>query len=256
MSERLYPKFAMAVAACALACSPILAKPKLVADIAGAKTDSEFRCVSQWMALIMLTPLESADDRKAATVWIDRLDPFTGEVQNHMIDRYHLGKTDFGPIFGVHRDATKAEYDRDPKAASSHVMTQCVGFLSAREAARSPTSPQRCWALQHAGAMGSMLTAAPPAKGSGDVVTAMMPGMVGMLGTVMWRKWAKAELLQSGKSEKEAEKLIMTEKKAVDKDMKSAMTTGRAVVFDKPGCQKQYDTYRASKAPAPANLKQ
>jgi hypothetical protein len=237
----------MALAALTAALSPVAAKPKVVADLAGAEVDPEFRCVSQWMTLFALKPPQSDSEKKSALAWLDRLDPFVSEAQNHLIDHYHVTGKDVSAVFVKHRDSTKSEYQRDPGATPTAVAMQCDGLLSLREAARVPTTPQRCWALMSGNAMGEMLRGATAATNREDQIGLAMPGLLGMLSTLPWRKWAKAELIKAGNAEKVAEKMMMAEKKAVDKDQDQALRLGRAVVFDKANCEQRFQAYSAAK---------
>jgi hypothetical protein len=223
------------------------AKDTTPSDVAGAIADIEFQCVSQWVGWAMLQKPSTDEERKPLLAWVDRLDPYMAEVQNHLVDQYRVTPQDLQPSISKIIDAIKLDYERDPAGTTKAINERCDPLIEAREAVRAVASPQRCWALKHSASMSGML-------GSGglklpitdETMAAAMPAMLSLLGTQMWRRWAKAELVKSGQREKEAEKQIMAEQKLVQKERTDAIKQGRGVVFDETNCRKRYEAYRAS----------
>ena len=235
-----------------LAASPLAAKIALPADIAAAQVDDEFRCIANWTVLLTMQSREPNADLKSISAHSDRLDPFVSEVQNKFVDVYRMTNADMSPIFAAHAKAAKSAYENDKAATLTEQDRRCIPIIEAREAIRTPHSPQRCAALIRADAILSSLSGVTQ-DSQGQIQDMPNPvAIMGLVQSVRWEKWAIRSLIKTGNKEAAAQKMLASEKKLLEKETKAARKAGRAIVFDRLDCERRFVADNPAAKP-PAN---
>jgi hypothetical protein len=235
------PAFLLKLAAGAfLAVGSLSAKTRPPPDVSGAKADGELRCVANWASLLVVQAREPDADTKAILAMADRIDPFVSEVQNKVIDVYHMTDADTGPILAAYMKEAKAAYESDKATTVANHALNCVPVLEAREAVRIPHTPLRCAALLRSDAMLASFSGIKINPGGQIDVAPDFAGIAGLVESTRWERWALNTVMAAGSKEKQAQKLLADEKKRLAKEVKEARKNGRAVVFDRLNCRQRY----------------
>jgi hypothetical protein len=231
--------------------SSAFAKPASVPDLQGAEGDMEARCASKAIAILVQQTREPDADRKTLEAKADRLAIFQAEISQKLLNQYGVTPEQFNPIYAKAQDEALAEYAADKAATVASNEQLCEPLMSNREATRVPASPERCFAAQVSDARQSMVGGLQLGGTRDQLISSAMPNMLNLLVSTQWRKWAKAELLKSGKNAGQIDKLLKVEQAKYDKEVKTASKAGYRVAVDHRNCKARFQEFMRSNKSQP-----